>query len=152
MERFGVDLKNETPQNKSIYLIAGVFQKINFQIEETLKKFNLSLGKFNVLMIVRHQGGKEGLSQVEICKKLLVTAANITKMVDRLTNDGLLTRDSQAKDRRSNTIKITDKGSILLDNVWIEYQKTVNKLTQSLSETNKRKLNEILEQWYRELN
>jgi MarR family 2-MHQ and catechol resistance regulon transcriptional repressor len=151
MEQFGVSLNTETSRNKSIYLVIGLFQKINSQLEKSLKGFNLSLAKFNVLMIVKHQGGKDGLSQVEIGKKLLVTPANITKMVDRLDKDSLLTRVSHVKDRRSNVIKITDKGSILLDEVWIKYQEQVNKLTQGLSEKELFNLNKILEQWYKDL-
>lgn len=151
MEFFGINLDNENPKHKSIYLIAGIFQQINSQIESVLQGFNLSLAKFNVLMVVKHQGGEKGLSQVEICKKLLVTPANITKMIDRLEKDDLLERILQAKDRRSNIVKITDKGSRLLDEAWPKYEEKIAQITSLLEETKVTELNTVLEQWCKNL-
>lgn len=151
MEFFGINLNNENPEHKSIYLITGIFQQINSQIEAVLQGFDLSLAKFNVLMVVKHQGGKNGLSQVEICKKLLVTPANITKMIDRLEKDGLLERILQAKDRRSNIIKITDKGVTLLDEAWVKYEEKINQLSSFLEKNKIAEFNTTLEEWYKNL-
>ena len=142
MKKYGIDLNNEISQNAFIYLFMGSYQAINFQLEICMKKFNLSVAKFNVLMTLKHQNGGNGLSQAEIGKKLLVTAANITKIIDKLEEKQLLTKEP--KDRRTNIIKITKKGSILLDEVGLEYQKTIDKIIKKISQNELTQINIIL--------
>jgi len=131
LRNIDIDLEKETPQNAFIYIFMNSYQEISLQLEKCMKEFDLSLAKFNVLMVLKHQCNDGGLSQVEICNKLLVTAANVTKMLDRLEKEEFITK--QPRDRRTNIIKITQKGSNLLDKVWIEYQKTVDNITKELT-------------------
>jgi MarR family 2-MHQ and catechol resistance regulon transcriptional repressor len=58
--------------------------------------------------------GPEGLPLGEIGRRLVVTKANVTGLVDRLERDGLVQRDAHA-DRRVTMARLTAKGLDLLE-------------------------------------
>jgi DNA-binding MarR family transcriptional regulator len=60
-----------------------------------------------VLSVLRRSGG---CSMTDLSRVLRVTKPNITFLVDRLEEQGLLRRKSDASDRRKTTIVLTDKG------------------------------------------
>ncbi|MEI7475513.1 MAG: MarR family transcriptional regulator [bacterium] len=149
---FGIDFENDNYAENTVYGMAAVFSLIEKEVEEILKPYNLSTAKFNALMIIKHQGGDDGLSQVEIGKKLIVTASNMTKLLDRLTKENLIIREAQKGDRRVNIIKITQKGSELLDEAWPSYLQKIKELTGLLENQELKQISEILGKWFEKLN
>ena len=118
-----------------LYNMASCYALIERKIDKTLAIYGLSPVKMNALLVVKHAGKGKGLSQNNICKKIIVTAGNITRLIDRLEKDKLVERVSLAGDRRVNLIKITKKASNLLDKVWPVYKKKVDEIV-CLSEGN----------------
>src|SRR5262249_32315826 len=72
----------------------------------------ITLPQFDVLVQLARQG--EGLSFVELSRKLLVTSGNLTGIIDRLERDGFVAREPDASDRRVVRIRLTEKGSELI--------------------------------------
>ncbi len=130
---------------------ACVYALIERQTAGCLKPFNLTPVKFNALMLIKHQGQAHGLSQNEICHHLIVSPSNITRLLDRLTKEGLITRSAQANDRRVNLVKITKKGSILLDRAWPSYCDMVKASSKSLNQNELNQLSVLLLKWFAEL-
>ena len=139
--------ENQTEDAKLIYTIGILWSQISTRLETVLSKFDLNIAKFNILMIIKHAGTKEGIQQNEISKRLLVTASNITKLLDKLEKDGMITRNSKENDRRVKLIMITDSASKLLDKAWKIYQKEVNAITAKMPEKEAKRLNEKLLEW-----
>jgi len=129
MESTDFYYEEQNESSKLIYTIGILWNQINSKLNEVLLKVNLNISKFNILMIIKHVGQKNGIQQNEISKKLLVTASNITKLLDKLENDGLIIRNDKAGDRRVKIIKITQKGSNLLDEIWGDYTEVINKIS-----------------------
>lgn len=150
-KRFGIDLERDNYTETSIYGVAFVYTLLEKEIENALKPFSLSPSKFNMLMIIKHQGKEDGISQVEVGKRLVVTASNMTKMIDKLVNEGLVERSARQGDRRVNLVKITQKGSDLLDQAWPDYFKTVTELADLISEEERKTLSTILAKWFEKL-
>lgn len=132
----------------SIYGMYSVYSMIEKSIENYLKQYNLSSSKFNMMMVVKHEGGKKGISQIDIGKRLIVTASNMTKQIDKLITDGIVERFALEGDRRVNLIKITKKGSDLLDKIWPEYIQTINNIAVKLSIDERQALTQILLKWF----
>ncbi|MBF0252295.1 MAG: MarR family transcriptional regulator [Candidatus Omnitrophica bacterium] len=63
--------------------------------------------------------------------KLLVTTSNMTRMIDKLEKEKLVTRIALEGDRRVKRILITKKGSDLLDKAWMPYKNAVDGLIDS---------------------
>ena len=150
-EEFGINHQQNTDEEFAVYSLAFCYSAVEKKIENYLKQYNLSPAKFNTLLIIKHQGGKEGISQVEIGKRLVVTASNMTKLLDRLSKEGLIRRYSQKGDRRVNLVRITSKGSDILESAWPGYVETVKKITNPLSQPDLKNLSKILTGWFEKL-
>ena len=83
---------------------------------QVLTGFNLSISAMNILMILKH-GESKGCAQQELSSLLLVSRANITKVIDGLEKRGLIARTSSKEDRRARVIKLTEAGEDLADRV-----------------------------------
>ena len=146
----GYPVERSQPSNEAIYGIAWLASAAQHQVAKALKAFGLTPVKFNYLMIVKHVGSTQGLSQREIAHRLLVDAGNVTRVLDDLEQRGWIVRHP-GPDRRSHRIRITPKGSRLLDEVWPAHKAVMDRLTDGLPEKRYRQLAGILNQWRKNL-
>ncbi|MBN2120772.1 MAG: MarR family transcriptional regulator [Candidatus Omnitrophica bacterium] len=142
--RGGKDRINE----EVVYTIARSYVFLEQAISNFLSKYNLTPAKFNILLMAKHRGNGKGLPQNEISKLLLVTTSNITRMVDKLEKDNYVERLAKKGDRRVNLIKITGKGSVLLDEIWPHYETMLDNLIVSqFSDQDKRAMVNLLDRF-----
>ncbi len=151
MEKTEIYMRPRNPHSKLIYITGMLWNTLNEGLEKTLAQVGLNNSKFNILMIIRFVGGENGIQQNEISKQLLVTASNITKLLDKLEIDELITRNNKDGDRRVKIIKITEKGSGLIDKIWVDYNKTVNALTPNMTDDELDALTDKLVTWYKDI-
>jgi len=144
---FGIETGLGRFYEEGVYSLVLLYNKLTVKITQYLKPFELSPGKFNILMIVKHQGAEEGISQVDVSKRLLVTPANMTKLITKLEAVKLISREASAQDRRFNVVKITDKGSRLLDQIWPGYDAILRDFYQVNSHADQKKMAEMLIHW-----
>ena len=147
-KRFELDVETDNFVQTPIYGMFTVNSIIEKSIECCLKQYNLSSSKFNIMMVIKHEGGKKGISQVDVGKRLIVTASNMTKQIDKLIDEGLAERFALKGDRRVNLVKITQKGSDLLDKIWPEYIKVINNIADKISIEERQILTQILVKWF----
>ena len=76
----------------------------------------------------------------------------MTKLLDKLEKEGLVTRGAQEGDRRVKIIRITVKGEKLLDQLWPGYLKTLEDLAAKLSQKDQKQLASFLVGWIGKLN
>ncbi len=139
--------EEQDEHSKLIYSIGLLWGQITTKLDDVLSKYGLNISKFNILMIIKHIGGNDGIQQNEISKRLLVTASNITKLLDKLEKDGMITRNNKEGDRRVKLIKITEPTSKLLDDVWPLYSKAINEITSHVQKSDAKVLDKILLEW-----
>ncbi len=132
---------------EAIYSLALIYNFIDDRISSHLQPFDLTPGKFNILMVIKHQGKDTGISQVEVSKRLVVTPSNMTKLIDKLQRDGLVERLAQEGDRRVNIVRATKKGSALLDRVWAGYDRQLKILMEKVSVQDQKILAQGLQRW-----
>jgi MarR family transcriptional regulator, organic hydroperoxide resistance regulator len=82
-------------------------------IGERLRAIGVSIPQCDVLTTLTE---KEGVSQQELAKRLYVTKGNISGLIDRLTEAGLVERRSIASDRRQHAIYLTKAGRAMAEN------------------------------------
>ncbi|MBI5150573.1 MAG: MarR family transcriptional regulator [Candidatus Omnitrophica bacterium] len=134
-----------------VYTTALVYNLASQKIEEYLSGYNLTLGKLNILIALKYHGKEEGLSQVELSQHLILTPSNMTKMIDKLEKEGLVTRSAMVGDRRVNIVKVTAKAGKLLDNLWEGFQATMVDLVKKLEPAQQKQLAERLIEWSEKL-
>jgi len=111
-----------------LYNLGYCYVTLEKKISEILAPYDLSPVKMNALLIIKHVGKEKGLSQSELSKKMIVTAGNITRLIDRLQSEKLVERSPLKEDRRVNLLRITNKGSDLLDKAWPVYKRNVDQI------------------------
>ncbi len=73
-------------------------------MSEQLRTHGLSLAQFDVIAQV---GSAEGLTQRDLAGKLVVTEGNITQLLDKMEERGLVSRDAEG---RCNRLWLTKAG------------------------------------------
>lgn len=102
-----------------------------------------TLAQFDVLaQLERHP---EGISFRELSRELLVTAGNLTGIVDRLEREGLVVRSPAPNDRRSFLLHLTDDGRALAKRLIAKHKKDLEEAMGVLSEQELTQLRDLLE-------
>lgn len=148
IKQFGVPKGEGRYPEEIIYSLALLYNVISTDMTNFLKDYDLSIGKLNILIAIQHHGGAEGIRQVEISEHLIVTPSNMTKMLDKLENEGLVMRVELEGDRRVNLIKITKKGADLLNRIWDKYMAQLKKAVSGLSQEKQKQLAGLLTEWF----
>ena len=137
---YNLDKTKHKPYEDIVYGIGEIYSLLTKKLSSLLKEHNFSLSKFNILMIVKHVGRDKGISQEGIGNKLIVTASNMSRMIDKLEKEELVKRGAQEGNRRINLIFITKKGSDLLDRIWPSYEKKLKEIGNILSSRDQKAL------------
>jgi DNA-binding MarR family transcriptional regulator len=90
--------------------IMRVHQLFLTQGNETLKPFDLTFARYEVLAWLAWNADCGSLSLSQIAERLQVTPATVTNAIDRLEADGLVRRLPHPNDARSTLAEITARG------------------------------------------
>jgi DNA-binding MarR family transcriptional regulator len=86
---------------------------LRHHLAESLKAFGITGTQLNVLRILR--GARpNGLCRNEIGDRLVAQVPDVTRLLDRMEEAGLVVRERSAEDRRLVRTRITDDGLALL--------------------------------------
>ncbi|PSL49920.1 DNA-binding MarR family transcriptional regulator [Chitinophaga niastensis] len=103
--------KSEYQRAKLNIVYTGSWLEVN--IAHVLKQYDLSSQQYNVLRILR--GSKPNpLNLLDIQERMMDKMSNTTRLVEKLRQKGLLTRNQCESNRRKVDIEITGKGINLL--------------------------------------
>ncbi len=147
LKAFGVSEGQNKHYEEAVYSVTLINNIINKNISSQYAHFNLTPGKFNILMVVKHLGKDKGIKQVEISKNLILTPSNITKLIDKLEKEKLVTRSAPLGDRRVNIVRITERGSKLVDMASAGSVSEFKKIAGNLKSVNLKKLSSLLMEW-----
>ncbi len=104
-------------------------------------KGNLNHSHFQILAVLKKEGQ---LPISEVGKKLFISTPNMTKLLNKLIDEGMIERIPGEKDRRIININLTEKGSIYLKNSFLEIQLSLKDKISTLPDEKLDKLNDSL--------
>ena len=107
---------------------ALVLQRIN----ELCRRHGVTHDQYNLLRILRG-AQPDGLARLEIGKRLISRAPDVTRLVDRLERQGLVERGWAPENRRYSVTRITPAGLELLATVDPELHALQREITRGLS-------------------
>lgn len=106
-------------------------------VDNGLRDLNLTGAQFNALLALR-DAEPEGLPLSEIGRRLVVTRANITGLIDRLERLGYVRRDTtNDADRRVIRARLTEQGIALLEKALPRHRQILDRLLRGLTEEEK---------------
>jgi DNA-binding MarR family transcriptional regulator len=122
------------PEQMAFLAIVRAATTLSDAFDQMLKPHGLSTTQYNVLRILRG-AGREGLCRNEIRDRLLTRMPDVTRLLDRMEEAGLLERERREDDRRQVETRLTRKGRDLVNRldraVEAEHQQRLGHLTRA---------------------
>ncbi len=108
-----------SPAAEAYLNLARTFGLLSCSMERFFKGYGLSSAGYNVLRILRgsKQDGDAKLPTLEVAQRLVSPVPDVTRLIDRLVRDGLVTRHRGEEDRRVVYVSITSKAQTLLKKI-----------------------------------
>ena len=111
------------------------------EVGARVTEYGLTTPQFGVLEALHHLGP---LPLGELASKLLVTGGNVTYVMDRLEEQGLVARERSARDRRVVHARLTEEGRCLVERVFPGHATTVARLVGHLEPGEQEQLRRLL--------
>lgn len=118
--------------------------ELEHQGTQFLKPFGLTLTQYNVLRILRGSGA-DGLCRNAVGARLVRQVPDVTRLLDRMEESGLITRERGDVDRRYVTTRLTAEGLDLVTRLDEEITTLHERQFGHLSARELRSLVELLE-------
>ncbi|MDQ7079593.1 MAG: MarR family transcriptional regulator [Paracoccaceae bacterium] len=100
---------------------------VESRLRENLRNtFATTLPRFDVMAMLDH--APEGLRMSDLSARLMVSNGNVTGIIDRLVNDGLVVRVPIEGDRRATLVRLTQKGRETFAEMAATHEAWVNEL------------------------
>lgn len=112
------------------------------RLRAALASRGATLPQFDVMAQLSRQPG--GLTFRELSRRLLVSAGNLTGIVDRLERDGLVRREAVPHDRRSFRVALTGSGRKRIAALIRLHQRDVEKTLSCVPAATQQALRDLL--------
>lgn len=117
--------------------LARAADAVSQALQPALQEHELTESQFGVLEALYHLGP---LCQSELAAKILRTGGNLTLIVDKLENQGLVRRVRRPEDRRFVEVHLTVPGEALVRRVFPGHARRAALVFRALSATEQREL------------
>jgi DNA-binding MarR family transcriptional regulator len=102
------------------------------ELRERLRvDFQMTLPRFDVLAALYRT--KDGMMMSELSRMLMVSNGNVTGIVDRLVEEGLVLRTIRDGDRRASIVRLTERGAARFEELARVHRKWVDELLSGFS-------------------
>jgi DNA-binding MarR family transcriptional regulator len=144
LERITLTSKFVSKKHKSFVGILYLSYVLRNKIHTLLKKFSLTSEQYNVLRILRGSLPNE-LRMKEISLRMIEQNSNVPRLVDKLEEKKLVSREISIIDKRETIVKITDKGLNLVLKIDQPFNELVENFISLDDEGEVEKLSELIE-------
>lgn len=100
-------------QQEAFLNLWRTYDRLHVIEEELFSKFDLTPQQYNALRLLRGEGSNK-LPTLALAARLVSRAPDITRLLDKLEERGLIERERPADNRRMVLIGLTEQGSGLL--------------------------------------
>lgn len=132
------DIKHETVLN-----IVRTANVLSVKGAALFRKYDLTEAQFNVLFALKYK--ERPWTQSDLGKRLVVTRASVTSVLDKLEEKELVRRKEVPGNRRIYHVDLTPKGKTLLEKVEPIYRTDIHAVLESFADKDCRRLIDNLE-------
>ena len=101
------------PGDEALLSILRTATLLEHGSNELLRPFGITTTQYNVLRILRGAGAR-GLCGREVGERLISSVPDVSRLLDRMAEMGLIVKERNPADRRHVTARITPKGRRVL--------------------------------------
>jgi len=116
-------------------------ESVSSDVHRQLAHTKLTMSQFGILEALYHLGP---MCQKDIARKILKSAGNITMVIDNLEKRGLVVRERSSQDRRYYEVSLTDKGNVLIAEIFPDHAERIRERMSLLSAEELKKLSRLL--------
>lgn len=142
-------MRFESPAQEAMLNLLVAASHMRDKVDKLCAEHNITHGQYNVLRILRG-GHPDGYPRCEIAKRMIERAPDVTRLIDRLEQQGLVERDRSTEDRRLSISRITPRGLELLESMTSGIEDIYHYFAQRVSLRDSRELSRICEGIYDE--
>ncbi|ROQ68656.1 DNA-binding MarR family transcriptional regulator [Streptomyces sp. 840.1] len=127
-----------------LHRLAGLLTE---QLCLVYRRYGLNEGEFDVLAALRRAGDPFERAPGELAAFTMVTTGAMTKRIDRLERDGLVTRRRSAEDGRGRVVALTPAGRELIDRAFADHMSNERRMLDELDPDEAARLETLLTAW-----
>jgi DNA-binding MarR family transcriptional regulator len=116
------ELKNSkpiAPNARAVLNIIFTASWLDCLMSRSMRPYGLTNPQYNILRILKGSYPR-GLSVLDIKSRMLDRSSNVSRLVEKLREQGLAERTPSADDRRMVVVNITEKGLDLLEHIGVD--------------------------------
>ena len=131
-------------RHKGLINLTFTVKQLSYNFLQTLKIHGLTEPQYNILRVLRGFRN-QGPSSIGFLKeRMLDKSSDVSRLVDKLYEKGLIDRKENNVDRRQKDVEISEKGLKLLDEM-MDCENQVDALLHNLSDDEVLELNRLLD-------
>ncbi|MES2766073.1 MAG: MarR family transcriptional regulator [Bacteroidota bacterium] len=139
--------KFEGPHQEAYLNLMVASGHMRQRLEETCDRFDITSTQYNVLRILKG-GQPDGYPRAEVICRMIERAPDVTRLIDRLEDQGFVARERSSEDRRLSIAKISQKGLDLLKQMEPEIRAANESFKSKLTAEEAQLLTELCEKIY----
>lgn len=112
--------------------------------DELRQRFDMTLPRFDILSQLDR--APDGLTMGDLSRRLMVSNGNVTGLIGRMVEEGLVKREAAAHDRRAQVVQLTDAGRQAFRDMVPAHASLVHDLFGGLSRNDLEKMLTLLGQ------
>lgn len=137
------------PAIEALLNVVVVAALVRDRVSRVLEPHGITQGQYNVLRILRG-AHPQGYARREVARRMLERAPDVTRLIDRLEDRGLVERTRGLEDRRRSVTRITRRGIELVALLRPEVDRALRELGRGLSRRDQLELSRLCERIYEE--
>jgi MarR family transcriptional regulator for hemolysin len=102
-----------------LFLISDVGRLLRTYADQKARRFGMTRAQWAVLLRLER---REGLKQSDLAEDLDIQPITLTRLVDRLCDNGLIERRADPNDRRAKRLYLTPAARPLLDRIAVHVE------------------------------
>jgi DNA-binding MarR family transcriptional regulator len=106
----------DSPQQEAFLALWRTYDRLRAYEDDLFARFDLTPQQYNALRLLRAEA-PDSLPTLVLAERLVSRAPDITRLLDKLEERGLITRTRPPENRRSVMVALAEPGFTLLDEV-----------------------------------
>lgn len=137
--------KFTSPQIKAAVNVRFTSNYLSTMQNSFMANFGLSLAQFNILRILRGAGDSIAVNTVK--ERMIEKSPNTTRLMDKLIDKDLISRERCSEDRRVVYVKITKNGLKLLSEIDAQFDEGSKFIPTTLTDEEANTLSDLLDKF-----
>ncbi len=133
----------DTPARRAVVSVVRSFGALSRRMGPYYANFDLTPPQFQMLTVLNRLRGEQ-VTQRRLGQELYVSFPNVTVMLARLEDAGLIEKVVNSADRRERFVKISRRGRALLKRIWKVQPDQLERVTSGLTDQERLDLTRLL--------